>query len=706
MAQKTEPNDVRASVPNVTCRERGRRERQPSGAWAMPNRPRRCSLARRPSWRVAASRAAREQFFGAAQVGRRRTTPGDPRGSGDRCRWLVAARAPRHRRAGGVPRARARRAGRSRRRAPGSATPAAHPARGRSCVRRHGQARRVGGARRRGARCRRCARARRRAVAAAPRDAHAAVRARPRLRRRRADGRRRAAGDADARAHGHVLAHRGPVPPRSRSKPNARSRTSDCAPSSSTCSRCSTSSPRSRRCCACGPGRFAEAEALAMASHGLGVETGDADAGASYLSQLIAIRWMQGRAAELLGDTEEIEHATTIVHAYADYVWPIIAVLAAVADQRDRARAALDRILVVGAAHRCPNRARGCRRCSASRKSRTTSTIERRRIRSSELLEPYASLPMVGSLGVVCFGAAARSLGLARRTLGDLDGAVAALDDAVRQNRRIGHLPMLAIARADLAADARPRATRPGDRERARAVRRRDRSGRARWTCAHAPRVAERVGKRWMRHGAPGASMIRKRRALGGRTRRRGRDRVRQRRHGLPRDAARRVPHEDVRAALLAGAVEEQGAAARARRTRTRGVPQASGRAPARDRRSRRVCRHRTRRGAPGRVRRAARGADPRRAARRPVTRAFTDADERARTSVQKALRRAIAAIGAGAPRPRRRADARPSAPAPSAASSRTTSPSAGTSAVETRIARRVNRLRAVAQSLAHCSGS
>jgi hypothetical protein len=32
-------------------------------------------------------------------------------------------------------------------------------------------------------------------------------------------------------------------------------------------------------------------------------------------------------------------------------------------------------------------------------------------------------------------------------------------------------------------------------------------------------------------------------------------------------------------------------------------------------------------------------------------SRAFTDADERARTSVQKALRRAIAAIGAGAPR-------------------------------------------------------
>ena len=95
-------------------------------------------------------------------------------------------------------------------------------------------------------------------------------------------------------------------------------------------------------------GNFAEAEALSLATHGLGVETGDADAGASYLAQILAMRWMQGTAGELLGDIEEIEHATTIVHAYADYVWPIIAVLAAAADQRDRARAALDRMLVSG----------------------------------------------------------------------------------------------------------------------------------------------------------------------------------------------------------------------------------------------------------------------------------------------------------------------------------------------------------------------
>ena len=264
-------------------------------------------------------------------------------------------------------------------------------------------------------------------------------------------------------------------------------------------------------------GRFAEAEALAMASHGLGVETGDADAGASYLSQLIAIRWMQGRAAELLGDTEEIEHATTIVHAYADYVWPIIAVLAAVADQRDRARAALDRILVAGL-RSLPESSAWLPALFCVAEVADSLDDREAALQVAELLEPYASLPMVGSLGVVCFGAAARSLGLVRRTLGDLDGAVRALDDAVRQNRRIGHLPMLAIARADLAATL-VRRDGPGDRERARELYDAAIAAAAAMDmCARAGCMAERVGnagcgRRTRRHDDPQAW------ALGSRTR-------------------------------------------------------------------------------------------------------------------------------------------------------------------------------------------
>ena len=67
------------------------------------------------------------------------------------------------------------------------------------------------------------------------------------------------------------------------------------------------------------------------------------------------------------------------------------------------------------------------------------------------LLRPCASLPLMGSLAIVCFGATARSCGLAQRTYGALDAAVATLEDAVVQQRRLGHLPMVAITSADLA---------------------------------------------------------------------------------------------------------------------------------------------------------------------------------------------------------------------------------------------------------------
>ena len=111
-----------------------------------------------------------------------------------------------------------------------------------------------------------------------------------------------------------------------------------------------------------------------------------------------------------------------------------------------------------------------------------------------------------------------------------------------------------------------------------------------------------------------------------------------------------RHPHEDVRATLLTGAVEEQGAQ------------------PVLDERAREAYRRQV-----AELRREIDEADAyadieRAAARRAEfdalleeltrvvrpggrSRAFTGADERARTSVQKALRRAIAAIGAGAPK-------------------------------------------------------
>jgi hypothetical protein len=83
------------------------------------------------------------------------------------------------------------------------------------------------------------------------------------------------------------------------------------------------------------------------------------------------------------------------------------------------------------------------------------------------LLVPYAALPIVPSLAVTCFGSVERVLGLAARTFGDLDAAVARLDRGVAANRLLGNRPVTAVTQADLAEVL---LVRGGDGDRDRAV--------------------------------------------------------------------------------------------------------------------------------------------------------------------------------------------------------------------------------------------
>jgi hypothetical protein len=80
------------------------------------------------------------------------------------------------------------------------------------------------------------------------------------------------------------------------------------------------------------------------------------------------------------------------------------------------------------------------------------------------LLEPFADRPAMPSLAVSCFGSVERALGLAAFTWGDVERAVDHLERAVEGNIRLGHRPLTALSRADLAA-ALARRGRPGDRE-------------------------------------------------------------------------------------------------------------------------------------------------------------------------------------------------------------------------------------------------
>jgi hypothetical protein len=87
--------------------------------------------------------------------------------------------------------------------------------------------------------------------------------------------------------------------------------------------------------------------------------------------------------------------------------------------------------------------------------------------RAYELLRPHAHLPMIGSLGVTCFGSAQHALGVAALTTRQLDLAVEHLTAAVQDNLALAHWPALVASRQRL-AQAHALRGAPGDGDAAR----------------------------------------------------------------------------------------------------------------------------------------------------------------------------------------------------------------------------------------------
>jgi len=87
--------------------------------------------------------------------------------------------------------------------------------------------------------------------------------------------------------------------------------------------------------------------------------------------------------------------------------------------------------------------------------------------RAYELLRPYAQRPMVGSLGITCFGSTEQALGVASLTSGQLDRAVEHLRAAVQHNVALAHWPAVLASRRRL-AQAYARRNRPADADAAR----------------------------------------------------------------------------------------------------------------------------------------------------------------------------------------------------------------------------------------------
>jgi tetratricopeptide (TPR) repeat protein len=215
-------------------------------------------------------------------------------------------------------------------------------------------------------------------------------------------------------------------------------------------------------------GRLDEAEQLAEACYQIGLDVGDADAFGWYGAQLVAIRWLQGRGGELLPLLDDLVHSTTVAEPNDGFV-AAIAALAACAGDHDAARAALACLRARGL-HSVPSSsiwlATMLGVCEAAHALGDADAARE----AYELLAPFARLPVMASLGVACYGSAHRPLGLAAWTMGQLDLAIEHLEAAAVADLATGNGPCHSIAIASL-ADALERRGETGDADRAATLR-------------------------------------------------------------------------------------------------------------------------------------------------------------------------------------------------------------------------------------------
>ncbi|HEX4094623.1 MAG TPA: hypothetical protein VHZ33_38395 [Trebonia sp.] len=207
-------------------------------------------------------------------------------------------------------------------------------------------------------------------------------------------------------------------------------------------------------------GRLDEAEALVAVCAKNGAAAGDIDNEWWPGAQLVTIRWYQGRLTELLAMLQE-RARSPVLSSVDDSSMAALAVAAALAGDRRTAASSLAALSGGGLA-------------SLARSSAWLVTmngiVEAAFLlddadvaaRAYELLRPYAHRPMIGSLGITCFGSTQHALGVASLTCGRLDAAIDHLRAAVQHNLALAHWPAVLASRRRL-AEAHARRNRPPD---------------------------------------------------------------------------------------------------------------------------------------------------------------------------------------------------------------------------------------------------
>jgi hypothetical protein len=196
-------------------------------------------------------------------------------------------------------------------------------------------------------------------------------------------------------------------------------------------------------------GHLDEAELLANICATSGAAAGDIDREWWPGAQLVTIRWYQGRLAELAPMLRDRVRSPAL-SAVDNSAVAALAVAAAQDGDRLTAASCLAALCGIDLA-RLPRSSSWLVTMNGIVESAFLLEDADLAARAYELLSPYAQLPMVGGLGVTCFGAAEQALGVAALTTRRLDLAIEHLRAAVRQNLALAHWPALVAARQRLA---------------------------------------------------------------------------------------------------------------------------------------------------------------------------------------------------------------------------------------------------------------
>ncbi|MFL6144195.1 MAG: hypothetical protein ACJ72N_20315 [Labedaea sp.] len=214
-------------------------------------------------------------------------------------------------------------------------------------------------------------------------------------------------------------------------------------------------------------GRFDQAEAMAMACAERGAAAGDIDAVGWHGAHLFAVRWFQGRVAELLPMLDELVHSPTLSVVDNSY-FAALAVAAAQAGDRLTATGMLARLCGHDLAE-LPRSSTWLVTMSGIVEAANLLDDAETAAKAYRLLRPYAHLVVMASLGVACFGSTHHILGVAALTTGDLDRAVNHLREAIKANLAMTHWPAVLASRLRY-AEALARRAGPQDAAMARAA--------------------------------------------------------------------------------------------------------------------------------------------------------------------------------------------------------------------------------------------